>query len=181
MKNQIKKALILNLVFIVFSCSNSGSTEKKDGDTKAVKWYGIQEGMIKAKAEGKSIIMYFYTDWCVYCKKMDGQIFSDPDISKFMNDKYISIRINPEKDQETIAVMGQDLTPAQFMREIGASGFPTTMFWDKKQKPLTVLPGYTEKETFLSVISYINDECYTKNISLDDYMKDKNGCSGVKK
>lgn len=177
MKNRIQKALILNLIFIVFSCSNSSSQSEQVSGKSSVKWYGITEGMERAKKEGKSIIMYFYTDWCVYCKKMDSQIFSDPDISSFMNEKYISIRINPEKDKETIAVMGQNLTPSQFMGQIGASGFPTTMFWDKKQKPLTVLPGYAEKDTFLSVISYINDECYAKNISLDDYIKGKSGCA----
>ncbi len=176
MKRRIQKALILNLIFIMFSCSNSSSQGEGTPGKAAVKWYGIQEGMEKAQKEGKSVIMYFYTDWCVYCKKMDGQIFSDPDISAFMNEKYVSIRINPEKDKETIAVMGQNLTPSQFMGQIGASGFPTTMFWDKKQKPLTVLPGYTEKDTFLSVISYINDECYAKNITLDDYMKGKSDC-----
>lgn len=176
MKSRIKKALILNLIFIAFSCSNSSSQGEHISGTSSVKWYGINEGMDKAKKEGKSIIMYFYTDWCVYCKKMDSQIFSDPDVASFMNEKYISIRINPEKDKEIIAVMGQNLTPSQFMGQIGASGFPTTMFWDKKQKPLTVLPGYTEKETFLSVISYINDECYTKNIPLEDYIKGKSDC-----
>lgn len=176
MKSRIQKVLIMNLIFIVFSCSNISSQNDKIQVGPAVKWYGIQEGIEKAKKEGKSIIMYFYTDCCVYCKKMEGQVFSDPDISAFMNEKYVSIRINPEKDKETINVMGQSLTPSQFMGQIGASGFPTTMFWDRKQKPLTVLPGYTEKETFLSVISYINDECYAKNISLDDYIKGKKDC-----
>ncbi|HOP62923.1 MAG TPA: thioredoxin fold domain-containing protein [Spirochaetota bacterium] len=176
MKSRIIKALILNLIFIAFSCSNSGNSGENISGKASVKWYGIQEGMEKAKKEGKSIIMYFYTDWCVYCKKMDVQIFSDPDVSSFMNDRYISIRINPEIDKETILVMGKNFTPSQFMGQIGASGFPTTMFWDKKQKPLTVLPGYTEKETFLSVISYINDECYSKNVPLDDYIKRNNNC-----
>lgn len=176
MKSTIKKAFILNMIFIIFSCSNSSTNGEKNSGQQSVKWYGITEGMDKAKKEGKSIIMYFYTDWCVYCKKMENQIFNDPDISSFMNEKYISIRINPERDRETIAVMGQNLTPSQFMGQIGASGFPTTMFWDKAQKPLTVLPGYTEKETFLSVISYINDECYANSISLDDYIKGNRDC-----
>ncbi|HOP29322.1 MAG TPA: thioredoxin fold domain-containing protein [Spirochaetota bacterium] len=176
MKSGFLKIIILNLIFIVFSCSNSSTHGEKNSVQMPVKWYGITEGMNKAEKEGKSIIMYFYTDWCVYCKKMESQIFSDPDISAFMNEKYVSIRINPERDRETIAVMGQNLTPSQFMGQIGASGFPTTMFWDKKQKPLTVLPGYTEKETFLSVISYIDDECYSKNIPLDNYIKDKSAC-----
>jgi len=176
MKIRILKVLILNLVFIVFSCSNSSTQGEKNSGQLSVKWYGITEGMEKARKEGKSIIMYFYTDWCVYCKKMDSQIFSDPEITAFMNEKYINIRVNPERDRETISVMGQNLTPTQFMGQIGASGFPTTMFWDKKQKPLTVLPGYTEKDSFLSVISYIDDECYSKNIPLDSYMKDKSAC-----
>lgn len=179
MKFCITKTIILSLIFIIFSCSNSNQ-QAGNNKENSISWYGIEDGMEKAKKEGKSILMFFYTDWCVYCKKMDNMVFNDPEVSKYMNEKFINIRVNPEKNKEQISVMGQKMNPVQFMQQIGASGFPTTMFWDKKQKPLTVLPGFTEKDTFLSVITYINDECYNSNVSLDDYMKGKTACSNKK-
>jgi len=169
-----RKTLFLIFIFVIFSCSNTNTPGEKG---LPVKWYGVKEGMDLAKKEGKGVIMFFYTDWCIYCKKMDSEVFSDNAVSLFMNDNFINIRVNPEKSSETITIMGQSLPPMKFMAEIGATGFPTTMFWDKNQRPLTVLPGYTDKERFLSILNYIRDDCFTKKISLDDYMVDKSKCS----
>ncbi|HOK02155.1 MAG TPA: thioredoxin fold domain-containing protein [Spirochaetota bacterium] len=171
----LKKTLLLTFIFIAFSCSNS-TPSGSNKNAGAVKWYGVQEGMDLAKKEGKGVIMFFYTDWCIYCKMMDAEVFSDVMISSFMNENFINIKINPEKSRETISVMGQSFTPMNFMGEIGATGFPTTMFWNKNQKPLTVLPGYTDKDRFLSVLKYIKDDCFTKKISLEEYMTDTSKC-----
>nr|MBP9044561.1 DUF255 domain-containing protein [Spirochaetota bacterium] len=116
-----KKILFLALMFVVFSCSNSTpSAGNKNGGS--VKWYGVQEGMDLAKKEGKGVIMFFYTDWCIYCKMMDSEVFSDAVVSSFMNENFINIKVNPEKSRETISVMGQSFTPMNFMGEIGATG-----------------------------------------------------------
>jgi len=102
---------------------------------------------------------------------MDKEIFSDNEVAQYMNDNYINVRVNPEQENSKIEIIGQEVTPYELMMHIGAQGFPTTLFFNDKMKPLTTIPGYVEKKTFLLVLKYLKDELYNKNITLDDYIK----------
>lgn len=136
----------------------------------AVKWYSYSEGLETAKKQGKPMIIFFYTDWCIYCKKMDKEVFSDRDVISYMNSNYISVRVNPETDRGRMMIMGRETSAAYLMSMAGANGFPAHMFWDRKQQPVTTMPGYIEKKVFLPLLKFIDTECYAKKVSLDDYI-----------
>lgn len=53
----------------------------------------IDEGIAAAKAENKPIMLDF-TGWaCVNCRKMEEQVWSQPDVFKILNDDYILISL----------------------------------------------------------------------------------------
>ena len=165
---------LLILLISGFSCKeNSGNNVSAN---IAIKWINFSEGFKSIEPQKKPALMFFYTEWCIYCKKMDSEVFSDPEISQYMNENFISIRINPEKESETIEIMGKKVTPAQLMAYTGSRGFPTTLFFDSKKKPVTTLPGFVDRKTFLSVLKYIKGECYEEKVSFDDYTKNPDIC-----
>lgn len=169
--------IIMILLFVFFSCKeNSGSNSPALTDGRAVNWIKISDGLEKAESEKKPALIFFYTDWCIYCKKMNSEIFSDPEIYSYMNDNFISMRVNPEKDSDTIEIMGEKITSSKLMSYTGSNGFPTTLFFNSKKKPVTTIPGFLEKKTFLSILKYLKDECYESRISLDDYIKNPDVC-----
>ena len=151
---------------------SANGTVKTDG----IQWHNLVQGMETAKKEGKPVFLFFYTDWCVYCKKMDKEVFSDSDVISYMSENFISIRINPENDSSTITVMGRPVNASQLMSLSGARGYPSLMFWDRKQQPVTTIPGYVEKKTFLPMLKYMDAECYLKDIYLDDYIAGRAVC-----
>lgn len=51
----------------------------------------------QAKDEGKLVFVDIYTTWCLPCKLMDEDVFSNKDIGKFMNDNFINMKIDAEK------------------------------------------------------------------------------------
>lgn len=136
----------------------------------AVQWYSYGEGQAIAKKQGKPMFIFFYTDWCIYCKKMDKEVFSDSDVISYMNSNYINVRVNPETDKGRMVIMGKETSAAYLMSMSGANGFPALMFWDKKQQPVTTMPGFIEKKTFLPLLKFIDAECYARKISLDAYI-----------
>lgn len=41
-------------------------------------------------------MVYFYTDWCRFCKEMDRTTFSNPQIAGYINQNFYCVRINAE-------------------------------------------------------------------------------------
>ncbi len=53
-------------------------------------WKEIQA---KAKAENKYIFMDCFTTWCGPCKYMSSTIFPLQEVGEFMNDKFVSVKV----------------------------------------------------------------------------------------
>jgi thioredoxin-related protein len=183
MQHKLKYTLALIFILAISSLSCGEKNKEKDsagGAVKEVKWEKISDGLKNGVTQKKPVLIFFYTEWCIYCKKMDSEVFNDSEISEYMNQNYISVRLNPEKESETIEIMGEKISPAQFMAYTGSNGFPTTLILDEEKKPVTTLPGFIEKETFLPILKFLSEKCYEKKISLDEYMKNPELCRAKK-
>lgn len=101
----------------------------------------FEEALAKAKAENKVVFVDFWTSWCIWCKKLDKDTYSDDSVVAFMKD-VICLNIDAESKTgeplakrygvtgfPTLAVFESDgavrakvasyLTPAQFKTEFG--------------------------------------------------------------
>ncbi|HKV10897.1 MAG TPA: thioredoxin family protein [Thermoanaerobaculia bacterium] len=63
-------------------------------------WYegatGYQKAMREAKEDGTPVAVYFYTDWCGYCKQLDEELLSTPGVQEPFR-YLVKVKINPEK------------------------------------------------------------------------------------
>jgi len=173
-------AAISFLIFTLAFCSGENKSSAARDMTGAVEWETLSAGLERSKKEGKPLIVYFYTEWCTYCKQMDSEIFKDREITDFMNNNYINVRVNPEKETGKVTIMGDKITAMELMSYMGGRGFPATVFWDKNGKPVTTFPGYMEVSTFLPILDYMLNECYNDEIRLDDYIKGTVQCGKAK-
>jgi thioredoxin-related protein len=63
-----------------------------------VKWFSLAEGMAKAKAEKKPLIVdFFYSKDCPRCAKLEQNIYSEPKIAKKINDDFVPVFIDLTK------------------------------------------------------------------------------------
>ncbi len=130
------------------------------------------------KRNKKPALIFFHTDWCHYCSKMEEETFDAPQITSYLKRNFITIKVNPEKETQKIKIktIKQKITPMELFRSAGGRGFPTVLFFDKKGIPLTIAPGYVDKKNFLAFIKYINKGCYKKKIPFRDYMNNPGIC-----
>lgn len=152
----------------------------KGGDNKVV-WHSFDEGMAKAAKEKKNVLIDFYTSWCHWCKTMDEKTFSNSEVAKKLKKQFVSIRINAESNTEKATYKGETYTNVQLTQSFGVRGFPSLAFLDKQGEPITVVPGFIPPETFVYILDYVNQECYKKQMSFEDFMKKKGECDEVKK
>jgi len=66
-----------------------------------------------ADEENKPVLVYFYTDWCPYCREFDDELVAAPEVDTYLRD-IVAVRINPE--------LG--VAEAELARRYGINGFP---------------------------------------------------------
>ena len=61
-----------------------------------VNWLSFQE-LEKALLERpKKVMIHFYADWCVYCKKMEQVVYTKPAIEEELASHYYAVKFNVE-------------------------------------------------------------------------------------
>lgn len=89
-----------------------------------------EEALMKAKAEDKIIFVDAFTTWCGPCKAMAAKTFPDPEVGKFFNEHFISMKIDMEKP------MG-----LEFRKKFPVSAYPTLFFIDYDQEIVLKVVG----------------------------------------
>jgi len=75
----------------------------------------------KAKTTGKPIFVDTYASWCEPCKWMDQHVFAESSVGDFLNQNYISYKLNVER--------GEGLDFAQRYR---VTSYPTLLYFDNE-------------------------------------------------
>ena len=150
---------IINFSFILLITISLSASE--------LKWYDFKEAYEIAQRENKIILIDFYTDWCGWCKKMDKNTYTDQKIIEMLNQGFVAVKINPEKDGYIETPQGK-IKFNQLSREIGVRSFPSTGFFTKDFKLIDVIPGYYDPENMSVLLGYMNGTMFEK-ISFQDY------------
>lgn len=119
------------------------------GFSETINWKPYDEGMSIAKTEDKKTLIHFRTDWCTYCKKMDASTFLDADIIQYLNENFITIKVDGDKETNTV-------------NKYGVRGYPDNWFLTEDVERISHLPGYIDPERFLLVLKYINTDSFKK-------------------
>ncbi len=143
----------------------SSDEERVNG---AVRWASFNDGMATARAEHKMVMVDVYTDWCVWCKKLDKEVYPDPRVSSAIASQFVPIKVNAESGS-TIEFNGVRMTEEQFARQAGVTGYPTVLFLDDQGKVVTTLPGFLPADRFVRVLQYVSEHRYREQ-SLDDFL-----------
>ncbi|MFH0871507.1 MAG: thioredoxin fold domain-containing protein [bacterium] len=157
------KALWIGAIALILAGSLSfwGSPPPGAKTTSGVKWHAYEEGAKKARESNRPIVLHFYTEWCTWCKKMDGETFANPRIEEFLNLSFIPIKINGES-REMIKVEGKETKMADLARKFGVRGFPTTVFLESNGTTIGSVPGYIDQDRMRKILVYVHEKAYKK-------------------
>ncbi len=109
-----------------------------------INWHTFGEGMELGKSEKKMIFIHFYADWCFYCRKMAKETFRNPSVISSLNNDFVAIWVNSDKNRKVASVFG-------------VRALPTTWFLTAKGEKIGNLPGYVSADQLLQVFKKIEN------------------------
>ena len=179
----IKSALFFLAIIMTVNLNLHAGQDNKE--TAKINWVTIEEMQQLAAENPKKIFVDIYTDWCGWCKRMDANTFSHPQIAEYINENYYAVKLNAEQD-EPIVFRGQEYVnenPGQrrsshnFARALlqGRMSYPSVAFFDEELNLITAIPGYREPRQFEPVLVFFSEDHYLTNPNLDEFIKNFEG------
>ncbi|MBN2227275.1 MAG: thioredoxin fold domain-containing protein [candidate division Zixibacteria bacterium] len=139
-------------------------------DTTAVTWMSYDTGMALAQETGKHVMVNFTTKWCGYCKKMNQTTFVDPEVIRYLNRHFVSIKVDGDSPRE-LDVNGYKISEKNLARaEYRVTGYPTYWFLKSGGDKIGPAPGYKSSDQMLDLLSFVKDDLYDA-MSFSDYVK----------
>ena len=178
----MKKVLFIIISAICIAGTASGQ----------IKWMSIEEAMRKQDSVSKTVIIDMYTGWCGWCKKMDAETFSNPELASYINNNFYPVKFNAETtdtimfpikhtDEKTgekttelkpfINLQNGNRSPHMLAQMLmsGRMSYPTLVFIDFEGN-ITPIPGYQTAENLEPILIYFCERI-NKYSPWDDYME----------
>ncbi len=78
---------------------------KFDPDRDAQK--DIDNAIAEAKKNNKRILLDVGGEWCIWCHRLDSLFANNPDLSKYMYDNYVVVKVNYSPENKNEKVLSQ--------------------------------------------------------------------------
>jgi uncharacterized protein YyaL (SSP411 family) len=128
-----------------------------------VDWYPWgEEAFARAKAENKPVLVSIGYAACHWCHVMEHESFEDPTVADFMNEHFISIKVDREEHPD-VDHLYMDALQAM----TGAGGWPLNMFVTPDKKPFyggTYFPPVTMygRSSWIDLLAALHQAWYEK-------------------
>ena len=110
--------MIFRLLMLVALCvsvsfaaplNDAVPAKKASARKSTVHWMDYNEALEKAQKFPKLIFVDLYADWCIPCRVMEANVFSDPTVASLLNTRFYAVKLNAES-QDSIMCDGQKKT-----------------------------------------------------------------------
>src|SRR5512143_3633675 len=142
--------------------------KQKELEKNAPQWYTYEDALVKARKEGKFVMVDFYATWCKWCKKLEKETYVDPRVAEAIKADFVPVKIDAESSKAVIHEMHQ-MTMTELADLFGVKSYPAIWFLDKDGVKADMLNGYLPPEDFLKYLAYIKSGAY-KNMKFDEYV-----------
>ncbi|MEM6319944.1 MAG: DUF255 domain-containing protein [Bacteroidota bacterium] len=134
-------------------------------DTK-IKWYTLEEAIEANKTNPKKIAIDIYTSWCHWCKVMDKETFTNPDVIQYMNEHFYAVKFDGEhkekitfqgKEYKFVTVGRRGINTLAYYLLDGRAAYPTIVYLDEDLNKVKVSPGFKKPDQMVEELKGIEE------------------------
>lgn len=149
MKRSALTSAALAALIILTACSGPEPVSEAPVETVSnhstveVSWESdMPAALERAGREGKPVLVNFYADWCVWCKRLESTTLRDAKVASVLQNKVVPLSLNVDGD-------GKELS-----NEYQVDGLPTIIVLDAGGRELGRIPGYMPPDSFLKQVEH---------------------------
>jgi thiol:disulfide interchange protein len=136
-----------------FASVRAETTEVSTGSPRAIAasshklvWsHDLRGGMEAARRDNKLVLVDLYTDWCGWCKKLDKDTYTNPEVTELLNSRFVCVKLDAEDGAE-----GES-----FAKQHKVRGYPCIIVLDSAGKLKNTNYGYRNAQDFLELLKGI--------------------------
>jgi len=170
-----KTALIMITAAMLAGCGGS-EIEPGEKTLETNTWMSFDTGMELARNMGKPVVIDFYTSYCRWCKVMDKETFRDKKVASYLNEHFISIKLDAQQKNTRIQYGGRTYTPASLVRAFKLRGYPSVAYLDEKGALIFVDTGFKKPGQFMVNLKYVVSGCHAKGVSIEEFRRRGGKC-----
>jgi thioredoxin-related protein len=125
-----------------------------------ITWLKFEEAVAANQSNPKMLLVDVYTDWCGWCKKMDKETFTDPEVVKYVNENFYAVKLNAEDNERTFDFMGKKFSEAQMAASMRVRSYPNFVIIEPTLQNIAQLPGYRPADAFLEGINELIEKAF---------------------
>lgn len=168
---QMKKIILFSLLSVsllgiitAFNANKTTATEEPK-----IKWLTLEEAFAANQKAPRKILIDVYTGWCGWCKVMDKQTFTNPEVIKYVNTQFYAVKLNAEGTEDikigtTLYKFDAERRSHQAAIALlqGKMSYPTIVYLDETFNMIQPIPGYMDAKQFHKIITFIGDNNHKK-------------------
>ena len=173
--------VFLFLITITTVVAQKKKIVDKNANAETIHWITLEEAQEKMKKDPKKVYIDVYTNWCIWCRKLESTTFVNPQVIDYINTNYYAIRLDAEtedtlffkgKGYARISGSNTNALVAEWMRS--EFTYPTSIFFDEYFKNPQPVPGYLNIPNMEMILKYIATNQH-RSIPFDKYKNEFKG------
>jgi thioredoxin-related protein/YHS domain-containing protein len=101
----------------------------------------FKAAMQEAEEKKLPLLVHFYAEWCMPCKRMDREVFPSSSVKEMLGSRFVAVKINSDDRQDLV-------------RRYGVETLPSDLVIDSLTgRVITLHAGYQDRTSYLSSAS----------------------------
>ena len=133
-----------------------------DKEAEKIVWLSFDEGLalLKKESNDKHMFIDITASWCGWCKRMEKEAFSDPQVIATINEFFVPVKLWSDS-QKMIDIDGYKISEENLARtEFNVRGVPVFWFISPDKVKIGPLRGYQTTERMAKALNWVKNYEY---------------------